>query len=155
MLHVVLVESEIPQNAGNIARTCAAVGARLHLVKPLGFLLSDRHLRRAGADYWADVDLVIHESWMAFNKIVAADIARLFFFTRRADRHMDEAEFGDDPYLVFGRESAGLSDDILRAYGNRWYRIPMRPGARSLNVSNAVAIVVYEAARRTGFAGLT
>jgi len=152
MLHVVLVEPEIPQNTGNVARTCAAVGARLHLVKPMGFILSDRRLRRAGLDYWDDVDLVVHENWPAF--VETADVSRLYLFTRRAERRIDAAEFGNDPCLVFGGESAGLGDSRLRPFPERCFRIPMKPGARSLNVSNAVAVVLYEAARRMGFAGL-
>jgi tRNA (cytidine/uridine-2'-O-)-methyltransferase len=153
MLNVVLVEPEIPQNAGNVARTCAALGARLHLVKPLGFLLSDRHLRRAGADYWGDVELVVHKNWAIFEESALNDA--LFFFTRRASHRFDQAVFGPDPYLVFGRESVGLDENVIRAHEDRCYRLPMKPGARSLNLSNAVAVAAYEAARQNGFAGLS
>ncbi len=151
-MNVVLVEPEIPQNAGNVARTCAALGARLHLVKPLGFLLSDRHLRRAGADYWADVDLVVHESWLDFEKGAAEK--DLFFFTRKAGRRFDRADYGPDPCLVFGRESTGLDEALFLARPDRCLRLPMKPGARSLNLSNAVAAAAYEAARQNGYAGL-
>jgi tRNA (cytidine/uridine-2'-O-)-methyltransferase len=143
MIHIVLVEPEIPQNAGNVARTCAALGARLHLVKPMGFLLSDRHLRRAGVDYWTDVDLAVHESWTDFESIAAAAAAGLFFFTRRAERRFDQALYGSDPYLVFGRESDGLSEALIRSRGERCFRLPMKPGTRSLNLANAVAAAAY------------
>jgi tRNA (cytidine/uridine-2'-O-)-methyltransferase len=152
MLHIVLVRPEIPQNAGNIARTCAATGARLHLIKPLGFILSDRHWRRAGVDYWGEVDLVTHEDWPEFE--TGVDPESLFFFSRKAARRYDEAEYGSDAHLVFGCESDGLDDDMLRTRRDRGFRIPMRPGARSLNLANAAAVVVYEAARQNGFAGL-
>jgi tRNA (cytidine/uridine-2'-O-)-methyltransferase len=154
MIHIVLVEPEIPQNAGNVARTCAALGARLHLVKPMGFLLSDRHLRRAGVDYWTDVDLVVHKSWTDFETSAAAAAAGLFFFTRRAERRFDQARYSSDPYLVFGRESDGLSEALIRSRGTCCFRLPMKPGTRSLNLANAVAVAAYEAARQQGFAGL-
>jgi len=151
-INVVLVEPEIPPNTGNIARTCAAVGARLHLVKPLGFFLRDRHLRRAGADYWSRVDLVVHESWEAFEAARAG--ANLCFFTRRAERSYLLAPFENEPFLIFGRESTGLSEALLAGREDRCFRIPMRPAIRSLNLAEAVSIVLYEAFRVRGFPGL-
>lgn len=151
-ISVVLVEPEIPPNTGNIARTCAAVGASLHLIKPLGFYLSDRRLRRAGADYWSRVDLVVHDSWAAF--LARHDGANLCFFTRRAERSYLLAPFENEPFLIFGRESTGLGEDLLAGRGDRCFRIPMRPAIRSLNLAEAVSIVLYEAFRVRGFPGL-
>jgi len=154
VVNIVLVEPEIPQNAGNIARTCAATGARLHLVRPLGFILSDRRLRRAGADYWADVDLVVHDNLAAFFQ--AAPAENCLFFSRKASRiHTEISCAGDGPFFfLFGRESTGLPDELLAAHPGRCFRIPMRLGARSLNVSNAAAIVLYEVLRQKRFPGL-
>ena len=152
MLNVVLVEPEIPQNTGNIARTCACTGARLHLVEPMGFRLTERNLRRAGCDYWGDVDIVQWPCAEAFFEAHGAE--ELHLFTGRATvRHTDVA-YGDEAFLVFGRESRGLDAAILDAHAGACVRIPMREGERSLNLSNAVAIAVYEAARQHGFAGL-
>ncbi len=152
--NVVLIEPEIPPNAGNIARTCAATGARLHLVRPLGFVLSDRRMRRAGADYWNEVDLVVHDDLSAFFRAAPPEFC--FFFSRKASVAYTEVPVagGSPVHFVFGRESAGLPDDLLASHPSRCFRIPMRPGARSLNVSNAAAIVLYEAMRRRGFPGL-
>ena len=151
-VNVALVEPEIPQNTGNIARTCAATGARLHLVKPLGFLLTDRRLRRAGADYWGDVDLVAHDHREAFFREIPP--GRCLYFSKKAERTYTEMPVEDDAVFVFGKETEGLPESLLDAHPDRVFRIPMRPGARSLNLSNAVAIVLYEALRRRGFAGL-
>jgi len=151
-MNIALVEPEIPQNTGNIARTCAAFGARLHLVRPLGFILSNRKLRRAGADYWGDVDLVVHDNLGAFFRAVSPE--RCFFFTTKAGRHIHEISPNDEDYLVFGRESTGLPADLIAAHPDHCCRIPMKPGARSLNLSNAVAIVLFEALRLRGFPGL-
>ncbi|MCX6566125.1 MAG: tRNA (cytidine(34)-2'-O)-methyltransferase [Candidatus Aminicenantes bacterium] len=152
-LNIVLVEPEIPQNAGNIARTCAAAGARLHLIKPLGFVLSDRRLRRAGADYWSDVDLVVHDNLEVFFRETPAE--RCLFFSKKAARIYTEIPVEDEGWFVFGKESTGLPDALIEPYPGRSFRIPMRPGARSLNISNAVAIALYEALRLRGFPGLT
>lgn len=153
-LNVVLVEPEIPQNAGNIARTCLAAGARLHLVRPLGFILSDRRLRRAGIDYWAEVDLVVHEGLGAFFRAVPPEDC--CFFSRKAALPYTKIPVETETvrFLVFGRESTGLPEELLAAHPGRCFRLPMRPAARSLNVSNAAAIVLYEVLRRRGFPGL-
>jgi tRNA (cytidine/uridine-2'-O-)-methyltransferase len=148
MLHIVLFQPEIPQNTGNIARTCAALGARLHLVEPLGFKLEDRYLRRAGLDYWPLVDMDTHKSLEDF------PAARMFFLTGRRGRLYTEAEFPEDVFFVFGRESTGLPGELLEAVPERCLRIPMREGVRSLNLSNSVAILAYEYARRQGFRGI-
>ncbi len=151
-LNIVLVEPEIPQNTGNIARTCAVVGARLHLVEPMGFRLSARNLARAGCDYWDEVDIVRWPCAEAFFEAHAE--SELHLFTSAATCSFTEVHYGSEPYLVFGRESRGLSDEILTAYAHACVRIPMREGLRSLNLSNAVAIGAYEACRQHGFSGL-
>jgi tRNA (cytidine/uridine-2'-O-)-methyltransferase len=146
---VVLFEPEIPQNTGNIARTCAAVGARLHLIEPLGFFLSDRRLKRAGLDYWPLIEVIRHENVDEF--LNAAEGGTLNFFTKRADRTYDAIDVSGEVYLVFGKETAGLPPRVLESHRESCFRIPMRAEARSLNLSNAVAVVVYEACRRRGF----
>jgi len=153
-LHVVLVEPEIPQNTGNIARTCAATGVRLHLVKPLGFFVRDRHLRRAGIDYWDDADIAYHDDLAAFLAEFRGE--RLAFFSRKAVRTYDQVEWPDgvDLFLVFGKESAGLPDDLLEANRDRSFRIPMTADVRSLNLAGAATVVVYDLLRRKGFPGL-
>jgi len=154
-LHVVLVEPEIPQNTGNIVRTCAASGARLHLVKPLGFFVRDRHLRRAGLDYWNDAEVTYHDGLEAFLGDVAG--GRLAFFSRKAARTYDRLDWPErsDLYLVFGKESTGLPDDLLAGNADRSFRIPMTSGVRSLNLAGAVSVVVYDLLRRKGFPGLS
>ncbi len=151
-LNVVLFEPEIPQNTGNIARSCGAVGARLHLIEPLGFSVSDRRLKRAGLDYWHLVDIIHHDGFQAF--LSQARHGNLVFITKTASRTYDTADFSGDVYLIFGKETAGLPPDVLRAHRDRCVRIPMRAGARSLNLSNAVAIVLYEACRQNDFGRL-
>jgi tRNA (cytidine/uridine-2'-O-)-methyltransferase len=153
LINIVLVEPEIPQNTGNIARTCAAAGARLHLIKPLGFVLTDRRLRRAGADYWGDVDLVLHDNLEAFFRETPAE--QCLFFSTKAARSFREMPVEEEAFLVFGKETEGLPDALLAAWAGRSFRVPMRPEARSLNLSNAVAVVLYEALRLRGFPGLT
>lgn len=151
-LHVVLVEPEIPPNTGNIARTCAATETTLHLIEPLGFSVSDRYLRRAGVDYWHLVDVRIHKSWEAFPASLKSP-QHLHLFTSGADASYIDTVYGPDDVLIFGRESVGLPDWLLDQYPDRQRRIPMRGPVRSLNLSNAVAIVVYEALRQQGFPG--
>ena len=153
MLHIVLVNPEIPQNTGNIARTSAATGAKLHLIVPLGFELSDRYLKRAGLDYWHMMTYEVHESWEAF--LSAYPGARMHYATTKAPRDYCAAQYGPEDFLVFGRETKGLEEELLAANYDRCIRIPMRPDARSLNLSNSVAIVLYEALRQLGFPGLS
>ena len=152
MLNIVLIEPEIPQNTGNIARTCACVGARLHLVWPLGFQPTERNLRRAGCDYWDEVDIV---RWSCADEFLEAHSAdELHLFTGRTQRAYTDISYGVDAFLLFGRESAGIDPVILERFADRCVRIPMREGLRSLNLSNAVAIAAYEALRQQGFKGL-
>ncbi len=152
MLNVVLHEPEIPQNCGNIARTCAATGARLHLIRPLGFDISEKAVRRAGLDYWHLVDVRVYDSLEDF--FARNDVRSLWCLSTKAPRCYTEAEFTDGCYLLFGKETKGLPEDFLEAHYSQCVRIPMRPEARSLNLSNAVAITVFEALRQTGFPGL-
>ena len=149
MLHIVLVEPEIPANTGNIARTCAATGASLHLIKPLGFDISDKAVKRAGLDYWHLVDVHVYENLEDFfGKTGAKDI---WLLTSKAEHLYTEAAFSRDCWLLFGKETKGLSEDLLRTYPDRCLRIPMRAEARSLNLGNSVALVTYEALRQLDF----
>ena len=151
-LHIVLVEPEIPQNTGNIARTCAATGAVLHLVEPLGFSLEDRYLKRAGLDYW---DMLTTRRYPSLDHFMEEHgDGPLFYVTTKARQVYSDAAYPPESYLLFGKETAGLPEDLLKAHPERCIRIPMIEGARSLNLSNAVAIVAYECLRRQGFAGL-
>ena len=152
MMHIVLVNPEIPQNTGNIARTCAATGAKLHLIRPLGFELSDKYLKRAGLDYWHMMTYEVHDSWEAFRE--ACPDAALHFATTKAPRDYCAVHYGPEDFLVFGRETKGLDEDLLAANYERCVRVPMVAGARSLNLSNSVAILLYEALRQQGFPGL-
>lgn len=147
--HIVLYQPEIPQNTGNIARTCAVTGARLHIIKPMGFSVDDRYLRRAGLDYWDKLDLTYYESLDDFFAKTAG--ARLYFSTTKAQKNYCDAAFQDGDYIMFGRESAGIPDEVLAQHLSRCIRIPMRNTLRSLNLSNSVAIVLYEALRQTNF----
>lgn len=148
MLNVVMVEPEIPQNAGNVARTCAATGARLHLVGPMGFTIDDKKLKRAGLDYWRLLDITYYDNLDAF---FSQNEGEFFFFTTKAPRAYTEAAYPDRAYLFFGKETAGLPESLLAAHKDRCVRIPMRGAARSLNLSNSIAIGVYEALRQWGF----
>ncbi|MDI3481910.1 MAG: tRNA (cytidine/uridine-2-O-)-methyltransferase [Tepidanaerobacteraceae bacterium] len=152
MFNIVLVEPEIPQNTGNIARTCAATGAVLHLVGPLGFSLEDKYLKRAGLDYWHLVDVKYYDNYRQFEG--KNPDAVMFFLTTKAKKCYTDVNYNPGCYLVFGRETAGLPSDILSAHWESCLRIPMVDDARSLNLSNSVAIVVYEALRQNGFRGL-
>ena len=151
-MNIVLIEPEIPQNTGNIARTCACVGATLHLVEPMGFRLTQRNLARAGCDYWDEVAIVRWACAEEFLEAHAAD--ELHLFTGQATRAFTDARYGGDAFLLFGRESAGIDPAILARFPERCVRIPMRAGLRSLNLSNAVAIAAYEALRQQGFPAL-
>lgn len=151
-MHIVLVNPEIPQNTGNIARTCAATGATLHLIEPLGYKLEDKYLKRAGLDYWHMMTLRVHPSWEAF--VAEYPDARMHFATTKAPHDYCQVEYGEDDFLVFGRETKGLDEELLANNYEKCIRIPMRADARSLNLSNSVAIVLYEALRQQGFPGL-
>lgn len=152
MFDIVLVEPEIPQNTGNISRTCAVTGCRLHLVRPLGFSVDDRQLKRAGLDYWKDLDIYYYDSFEEVEK--KHPQSRFFLFSTHAEKSYAEAEYREGDFLVFGKETAGLGERILSSHSSCIYRIPMRPNERSLNLSNSVAIVVYEAFRQNGFKGM-
>lgn len=152
-MHIVLVEPEIPPNAGNVARLCAATKTTLHLVEPFGFKLDDARLKRAGMDYWRQVQWRRWSSWQALRNALPTD-ARLWLVESHGPRRYTEADFRPDDYLVFGRETAGLPRPLLEENRGRWLRIPMlNAKARSLNLSNCVALVLFEALRQQGFAG--
>lgn len=151
-LHVVLHQPEIPQNTGSIARTCAAIGAKLHLVKPLGFSTENRYLKRAGLDYWHLVDVLYHDNLEEiFNLYPDGSFS---FLTKRAAQSYDKIHFDGDIFLIFGNETKGLPSPLLAQNKDRCFRIPMVREARSLNLSNAVAVVVYEVLRHHDFFGL-
>ena len=151
-MHIVLIEPEIPGNTGNIARLCAATGIELHLVKPLGFSIDDKHLKRAGLDYWHLVKVHVHENFAEVKAMYPEH--KFHYCSTKAPRAHSEAQFGRDDMLVFGKETAGIPEDILKANWEHCIRIPMIEGARSLNLSNAAAIVAYEAMRQLDYANL-
>lgn len=152
MLHVVLYQPEIPPNTGNAIRLCANAGARLHLIEPLGFALDDAKLRRAGLDYHEFIRLEVHASLDAF--LASAKPARLLAFTTRASNCYSKVAYGPDDALLFGPETRGLPADVLEAIPEQQRLcLPMRPGNRSLNLSNAIAVAVFEAWRQMGFEG--
>jgi tRNA (cytidine/uridine-2'-O-)-methyltransferase len=153
MINIVLLEPQIPQNTGNIARTCAATGSRLHLVKPMGFTVDDRKLKRAGLDYWHLLDITYYESTEDF---FSRNRGEMFFFTTKGKRIYSDVRYPDGCYLVFGREDRGINERILEANYDRCVRLPMLDDndARSLNLSNTVAVAVYEALRQRSFEGL-
>lgn len=151
-IHIVLVEPEIPQNTGNIARTCAVTGATLHLVKPLGFEIDDAKLKRAGLDYWHELNIEYHDSFAHLKEKYKT--GRFFCSTTKAKQSYTDVCYQMDDFLVFGKETKGLSTEILEAHQDTQIRIPMRPVTRSLNLSNSVAIVTYEVLRQLDFPGL-
>lgn len=150
-MNIVLVEPRIPQNTGNISRTCAATGAVLHLVEPLGFTVDDKKLKRAGLDYWHLLDIRYYPDLDSFFE---QNQGAFFYFTTKAGRSYAEVSYPEDSFLVFGREDAGLPLTLLREHPERCVRLPMIAGARSLNLSNTVAVAVYEALRQQDFPGL-
>lgn len=150
-LNIVLVEPQIPQNTGNIARTCAATGARLHLVKPMGFTVDDKKLKRAGLDYWHLLDITYYENLQDFFE---KNSGPFYYFTTKARHRYSDVKYPDGAYLVFGREDAGLPESLLYENPETCVRLPMRSMARSLNLSNTVAIAVYETLRQQDFDGL-
>jgi len=148
-MHVVLVHPEIPPNTGSIARLCAATNTPLHLVAPLGFKIDDKHLKRAGLDYWKFVDVRLHDSWQDFLRKDSEK--QLLYFSKRATQSYTKARYREENFLVFGPETRGLPQELLDTNADRAYRIPMMgEGVRSLNLSNAVSIVLYEALRQLG-----
>jgi tRNA (cytidine/uridine-2'-O-)-methyltransferase len=152
MLDVVLFQPEIPPNTGNVIRLCANTGCRLHLVEPLGFRMDDRALRRAGLDYHEYATVRVHRDWMSCKRELAS--GRLFALSTRGTQRYDGIRYVPGDIVVFGAETQGLAPEILQTFANdQRLRLPMRPGNRSLNLSNAVAVVVYEAWRQNGFAG--
>ena len=153
MLNIVLYQPEIPQNTGNIGRTCVLTGSRLHLIKPLGFEISDKQIRRTGLDYWQELDLEIHESWAAFTQKYPQ--ATLYAITTKGDRFYHEVPYKDGDYILFGQESRGLPEEIREQLKDTLIRVPMiETSTRSLNLSNTVAIVAYEALKAMNFPGM-
>jgi len=150
--NIVLVEPEIPQNTGNIARTCACTGSSLHIVKPMGFEIDDRKLKRAGLDYWYDLDIHYYDDLHQFMDMHKDDV--MFFASTKSKHTYSEVNFPDECYIVFGKETRGLPETLLSAHYDECIRIPMAENYRSLNLSNSVAIIVYEALRQHGFGDL-
>ena len=153
-INIVLHEPEIPQNTGNIARTCAATGASLHIIRPMGFNIDDKKLKRAGLDYWDKLDITYYDSYEHFLSERPLAKTNTYYFSTKAPHSYTEIEYPDDVYIMFGKETKGIPEDIL--YDNKDYcvRIPMRDTIRSLNLSNSAAIAVYEIIRQKGFDGL-
>ncbi len=152
MLNIVLLEPEIPANTGNIGRTCVATGSRLHLIRPLGFDISEKAVRRAGMDYWFSLDLHVYENYVEFRKKNPG--ARVYMATTKARRVYTDVSYEPDAFLMFGKESAGIPEEILMENPDTCVRIPMVGETRSLNLSNSVAVMVYEALRQQGFADM-
>ena len=152
-LNIVMVEPEIPQNTGNIARTCAAIGAKLHLVKPLGFEISDRYLKRAGLDYWDKLTIEMHENLQEFLVKYPPEENAMYFSTTKGKQCYSDMDYtkSEEVFLLFGKETRGLPEDLLQKYIKNTIRIPMKEHLRSLNLSNSVAIVAYEVFRQVGF----
>lgn len=155
-INVVMVEPEIPQNTGNIARTCAAIGAKLHLVYPLGFSISDKYLKRAGLDYWDKLEIEEHDSLNKFLEKYKPEDNNMFFATTKAKHCYSDVDFSkmDEVFILFGKETKGLPEELLKKYIDNTIRIPMRNELRSLNLSNSVAIIVYEVLRQGNFKDL-
>ena len=151
-INIVLLEPQIPQNTGNIARTCAATGAALHLIRPMGFEVDDKKLKRAGLDYWHALDITYYDGWNDF--VQKNPDAELYFFSTKAKNVYTKTDYPHTVYLVFGREDAGLPEELLFANKDRCVRMPMRDKLRSLNLSNTVAIAVYDVLRQRDFEGL-
>lgn len=152
-MNIVLYEPEIPANTGNIGRTCVATGSSLHLIEPLGFRLTDRYIKRSGMDYWQELDVRRYVNWQDFLEKNRG--GELFFATTKAHQTYDAVRYPGDAFLVFGKESAGIPEEILVDHEERCVRIPMFGESRSLNLANAVAVVLYEALRQNRFSGLT
>jgi tRNA (cytidine/uridine-2'-O-)-methyltransferase len=151
-IHIVLHQPEIPQNTGNIARTCAATGASLHLIRPMGFTVTDKHLKRAGLDYWDKLDITYYDGLEDFYD--KHPDAKVYYFSTKAQHLYTEVEYPDPVYIMFGKETKGLPEELLHANPDACVRLPMREGLRSLNLSNSVAIAVYEILRQGNFEDL-
>lgn len=152
MMNIVLFEPEIPQNTGNIGRTCVATGTRLHLIGPMGFKIDEKAVKRAGMDYWKDLDVTEYDGYEDF--LAKNPNAKIYFATTKAKRRYTDVEFEKDCYIMFGKESAGIPEEILVDNPDTCIRIPMNEGIRSLNLSNSAAIVLYEALRQQDFGGM-
>lgn len=152
MLNIVLHEPEMPANTGNIGRTCVAAGARLHLIGPLGFQINEKQLKRAGLDYWDKLDVTIYDDFEDFKRKNPG--AKIYMATTKSKQKYTDVSYEEDAYIMFGKESAGIPEEILLDYKETAVRIPMYPEIRSLNLSNSVAIVLYEALRQLDFDGL-
>ncbi len=155
-INIVMVEPEIPQNTGNIARTCAAIGAKLHLVKPLGFEISDKYLKRAGLDYWDKLEIEEHENLDSFLEKYSIEKENMYLVTTKGEHCYSDVDYSNlkDIFLLFGKETKGLPEWLLKENLEKTIRIPMKEGLRSLNLSNSVAIVAYEVLRQQDFLGL-
>ena len=151
-INIVLLEPEIPQNTGNIARTCAAIGASLHLIRPLGFEIDDRKLKRAGLDYWHALDITYYDGLDDFNE--KNPDAEIYYFSTKAPQGFSEITYPKRVFLMFGKETKGLPEELLKANPDTTVRIPMRENLRSLNLSNSVAVAVYEVLRQRNYEGL-
>ena len=151
-MNIVLLEPEIPANTGNIGRTCVATGTKLHLIEPLGFDISDKAVRRAGMDYWKDLDLFVYKNFEEF--LQKNPGAKIYMATTKAEKAYTHVEYGPDDFIMFGKESAGIPEEILLQYPETSVRIPMIGDIRSLNLGNSVAIMLYEALRQNDFEGM-
>lgn len=166
MLNIVLLEPEIPANTGNIGRTCLCTNSRLHLIEPMGFIINDKNLKRAGMDYWHEIDVIIYDSWRdfleknsellkpPFGKSQSEDAANLWMATTKAKKAHSDVNYKDGDYIMFGKESAGIPEEILLKDPARCIRIPMKKNERSLNLSNSVAVVLYESLRQNNYLNL-
>ncbi|MBE5895988.1 MAG: tRNA (cytidine(34)-2'-O)-methyltransferase [Lachnospiraceae bacterium] len=151
-MNIILHEPEIPQNTGNIGRTCVATGTKLHLIEPLGFELNEKHLRRAGMDYWGNLDYTVYRNFEDF--LAKNPGAKIYMATTKAKKKYTDVEYGPNDFIMFGKESAGIPEEILVDYEETCVRIPMLSDIRSLNLSNAVAVVLYEALRQNDFSSM-
>lgn len=152
MMNIVLLEPEIPANTGNIGRTCVAAGARLHLIEPMGFRLNEKQIKRAGLDYWDDLDVTVYDSYRDFNE--NNPDAKIYMATTKAPNLYTEVSYEPDCFIMFGKESAGIPENILYEHQETAIRIPMNPAIRSLNLANSAAIVLYEALRQNNFSNM-
>lgn len=151
-MNIVLLEPEIPQNTGNIGRTCCATGTKLHLIEPMGFRINEKSLKRAGMDYWENLDVTIYDSFSDF--LEKNPDAKIWLATTKAPKRYTDVQFQENDFIMFGKESAGIPEEILIDHKDNCIRIPMNPEIRSLNLANSVAIVLYEALRQNEFAGM-